>query len=262
MKSLFILPALLLTLPLQAIAANRLQPFTAEFDLLRGSLELGKTSISLEIEGDSYHYHSRTRPAGIASLIRSDTINESSRGKLLADGSPQPLAYRYLHRKGKQTKRDMRINFDRKAGRVKHRLNDKDPWHLRSVPDNTQDKMSAQLVLMQNALAGRSSTEFTVAAGSKLRQYRYQAEHGEQIDTALGKLQTQRYRRTIKNKSAKMVLWLSAEHNQLPVLIERNDKDSDAVYRLKLTGLTLNGKPIPVVRKPSTDPADVMSWGD
>lgn len=261
MNPLLILFILLITLPLQGIAGNRLQPFTAEFDLFRGSIKLGRTTISLEVKGDRYHYHSRTRPSGIASLIRSDTINESSRGQILANGNLQPQTYRYLHKKGKTTERDMRISFDAKTSRAKHLLNDKRPWQL-ETPANTQDKMSAQLALMQGALAGQKAVIFPVAGGGKLRHYRYQLEKSENIDTTLGHLKTHRYRRLIKNDSVKLVLWLSPEHNQLPVRIERSDKDSDGVYRLRLTGLTLNGRKLDTGKGRKQSDPDVMVWGE
>jgi hypothetical protein len=239
-------------------ADNRLQPFLAEYDLLRGALKLGEARVQLELEGDRYHYHSLTRATGIAALIRSDSVSESSKGRILPDGTPQPLDYRYLHQENQQRKREMHIQFDPSRQRASHLLNDQPPWSLK-LPVGAQDKMSAQLMLMHATLSGLSPIRFAVAAGGKLRHYSYRAAPEAHHQTVLGNLPLQPQHREIENDSVRLTLWLSPAHNQLPILVERSDADSDDVYRLRLTRLSLNGKSLPTQTE-RHKPLDILDW--
>lgn len=203
-----------------AATENRagLRPFSAEYQLRRGSVVFGKVLVSLSIAADGeYHYQARTLTAGLAAVLRSDEVTETSEGRIEGD-RVIPQRYLYRHQRA-ENPRQLKLEFDWQSGRViNHSASGR--WSM-SIPTNTQDKFSQQLALMLQVRQDRRQIEFPVADGGRLKAYRFDRQGEEVVETAAGRFPTVRLARSKDAKPSQSSLWLAPDLNYLPLQIER-----------------------------------------
>ena len=206
-----------------------LRPFSAEYQLRRGSVVFGKVLVSLSISADGdYSYRARTLTAGLAAVLRSDEISEISEGRI-ERGSVIPQRYQYHHQRA-ETPRQLKLVFDWQAGRVtNHSASDR--WSM-PIPAETQDKFSQQLALMLQVGQGARQVEFPVADGGRLKAYRFDSQGEETLETPAGRFATLRLARSKDAKPSQASLWLAPELNYLPLQIERHGDSGSVLLEL------------------------------
>jgi hypothetical protein len=146
----------------------------------------------------------------------------------------QPLSYRY-HRKVLGKSRKASIDFDWAKQSATTVVKDT-PWKMQ-VPAGTQDKLSYQLQLRLDLLAGKTDMTYAVADGGKLKEYRFKVTGEEQIDTPYGRYNAVRVMRDRgEDADRETLIWLAPELDYLIVRLEQTESDGKT-YALLLKNL-------------------------
>lgn len=217
-----------LLLPLKLLAAE-LQSFTLEYEVARDAMVLGRTSMNLKISGDNYSFSSSTKASGMAALLSGDNIEEQSQGRLLAGGGVAPISYSYQHSQGKKTKANTRISFAK--GQASIERHKKEPRNL-AIDGQTQDQLSAQLLMMRSAQ--HAWLKLNILDGKKVQAYEYRLKGQEEISTPAGRFKALHLERRETGKPNRYDIWIKAGANPVPLLIQQQEKQGEAVYSLRL----------------------------
>ncbi len=209
---------------------NGLKPFSAEYTLSHGYLELASVKVSLKLsENGEYVYRAHTLPTGLTAVLHRDEITEISRGRIVGT-QVRPSSYRYLHEKPSKP-RQVELKFDWSKMQVTNSTPES-RWQMKLKP-GTQDKFSQQLRLMIALIQGHRKIEFPVADGGLMKSYRFHIEKEEMLETALGSVRALKAIRSKNARPSQASLWLSPDLNYLPVRVERKEKDGE--YSMRLT---------------------------
>ncbi len=157
------------------------------------------------------------------------------------DGLVVPVQYNY-HRSGWVTTRKAQLNFDWSKLTVRNNVQNK-PWTM-SVSPGTQDKLSYQLQLHMDLIAGKKEMHYQVADGGKLKQMDFGVVGEEVLDTKLGKIATV-YVDKLREPDAKRFtrLWFAKDLNYLLIKMIQKEEDGE-VYEINLEKATINGKEV------------------
>ncbi len=146
----------------------------------------------------------------------------------------QPVSYRY-HRKVLGKSRKASVDFDWDKLSVTTVVKDT-PWKMQ-VPAGTQDKLSYQLQMRLDLLAGKTELNYAVADGGKLKEYRFKVVGEEEIDTPYGRYNAVRVMRDRGEEADRETLiWLAPELDYLIVRLEQTESDGKT-YALLLKNL-------------------------
>lgn len=132
---------------------------------------------------------------------------------------PKPMHYS-SHYAGQKKGRDIQLTFNYKDRKITRKPRKKS-WAL---VDNIQDRISHQLVLMNDLKNGKKQLEYEVLDGHKLRHYQFKTEGFETLKTPLGHLKTIKLSRRAKNRYTQ--LWYAPKLNHVLVkaIHEKNGK--------------------------------------
>jgi len=201
-------------------AEMTLPMFNAEYNLKRNGITLGISTRSLSMAKDgTYIYASTTRATGIIAWFVKDQIDEYS--KWTFDGGRiRPLEYVYRRHGGSKT-RDVNLKFDWQHHIVVNTI-DGNPWRMQ-IPPDAQDKLVYQLSIMYDLMNGKKNLEYKLADGGKLKDYAFEIEGEEILNTALGKIKTVRIQRIGDRRDT--TVWCAPSLSYLPVRLEQHDTD-------------------------------------
>ena len=227
--------------PFSAPGARELpERFEATFVLEAVGTKIARTQWSLAPgTNGTYVSTSRTEPAGVFSLIRSETRVERSEWTYEGDWL-QPLTYRYERTGRKPRKID--IEFDWEANVARHDSPGAS-WRL-PVPPGTMDKFNYILAMMRDLSRGKRSVEYTIADGGRqLKHYVLTGIGEERIETALGTFDTTVIRRERENSKRQTTLWCAGELGFVPVKIVHVERDgkSMTLHIESLSGIERHG---------------------
>jgi hypothetical protein len=170
----------------------------------------------------------------VASIEETSTFS-SPEGELL-----QPERYTY-DRTGLGRNRKARITFDWDTGKVVNNVNDK-PWQMQ-VPKGTQDKVSFQVQLQRDLIAGKTDNlTYTIADGGKTKVYQFAIMGKETLTTPLGKVDTVKVKRTRKDSDRVTYVWMAPRFSYLLVRMQQ-EEDGD-VYTINIDQAEIDGKEI------------------
>lgn len=208
-----------------------LKPFSAAFSVKRNFIPLGELELKFTLSdtGD-YSYHAHTMPGMLTGLFSGDEILEESHGRLSGDDI-RPLRYHYRDEGGEAE--NTALAFDWDALEV-HTSSGGITWSQPIAP-GTQDKLSQQLLVRLDLAQGKKEMAYQVADGGKIKQYRFQVEGKDPIETPYGRLDCLRVKRSKASRAPDYTIWFAPELNYLPVKIER--QRSGRTYRMVLDEL-------------------------
>lgn len=221
--------------PGQAVSQTgpRLQPFTAEYQLNRGRMLIGKVTNTLRLEADgSYTYRSITKPVGIVAAFSDDLITETSQGRIV-DKQITPSVYTYDHKRKKRPK-FRKQQFDWSANKLS--VMAPKPVQTIDIPKGTQDKASMVLAMMQTIAPDTSSIELQVADKKRLKGYKLSVQGKEKIKAGGIDYNSIKLAKQGAGKKPSIAFWLAPELNYLPVQIEKLEKkDTYTMILMKYT---------------------------
>jgi hypothetical protein len=221
-------PVLLLTG--NAGAAGVPPDFKASYELTRGSMKIGNSSIELSTgRNGSYTYRSRSWPVRWVAWFLKGKLNETSRGRITAQGI-RPDRYQY-QRTGGTTEREAELAFHWDEMTVENNVADS-RWKM-TIPAGTLDKAASQLGMMMALANGKTDISFDVADGGKLKAYRYRVVGADMIETPAGTFRTVKVARVRGNSQRETYIWCAPALHYLPVRIWQREKD-DSEYQSDL----------------------------
>lgn len=161
-------------------------------------------------------------------------ISETTRFDYHPSTPIKPLSYHYL-RQVLGKRREARIEFDWTRRTATTVVKDR-PWQMK-IPPGAQDKLSYQLQLRLDLLAGKTAMTYSVADGGKLKQYRFKVTGEEEVDTPYGRFAAVRVMRDRgEDAERETLLWLAPELDYLIVRLEQTEADGKT-YALLLKNL-------------------------
>lgn len=213
-----------------AIAATPLHDFKASYELSRGSLKIGNSTIELTTGSNgSYVYQSRSWPVRWVAWFVKDRLHETSRGVITETGI-RPDYYHY-QRSGGSKEREAKLVFDWKRMMVENNVEDS-PWDM-EIPAGTIDKLASQLAMMHALASGHEDITFNIADGGKLKEYRFKVIGRETLELPAGTFETVKVTKLRDNKKRETYVWCAPALNYLPVRIWQREKD-DSEYQSDL----------------------------
>ena len=185
----------------------------------RYGLASGKQTLVWINEGDRYTITSVVSARGLANLVFSGQLVQTSRGRMTPQGL-QPEEF-WDQRGSKRSQ----SRFDYDAHTI-HTDSNKGP-RTSPLPAGLQD---AQSLLFQIALTAPPATvtENAVFNGKKVRSYRYRVTGQETLDTPLGSLRTLHLVRQADSDAERFEIWLAVDHAYLPVKLATEISGYDA----------------------------------
>ena len=205
-------------------ATEPLRPFEAQYRITskRMGVEIGRIEKRLEQTGNHYTYHSHSRATGLADVVTRDRRTEQSRIEHGADGL-RSLAYTY-RREGRKKQQDRAAEFDWDKARLILTTAAGKRRELALSPGTT-DRLSSELVLMQNLRRGDLEEVYRITNGNTVHDYRIDIlQRSATVQTPLGELSAVqlRRRRASGDTTRETLLWCIPELGYLPVRIEGN----------------------------------------
>jgi len=198
-----------------------LHSFTAQYQLKRGNMIIGKVTTTLQLKQDgSYNYKSVTVPVGIVAAFRKDEITEQSQGQILGH-KVIPSSYYFRHKRKKRPKlRELHFNWGSKRVTTP---GTKPEWGS-AITQGTQDKASKVLAMMLSMRPKTTKLNFKVVAKKKLKNYQISREREEKIAAANNNYHTIKLNESKAGQPASTSYWLAPKLNYLPIKIERKEK--------------------------------------
>lgn len=205
----------------QAGLASAIPTNQAVYRIKYDGVTIGTSTVTLKsLPANQYFLSIRNHPA-ISFL--SGNVLESSTG-LWAHSQPIPLHYFYSYRYFNK-RRQIELFFNWHANNVTTRVNGL-PW-IMPVTSGTQDKLSYELQLRQDLIAGKNKFIYPVADGGKIKHYQFFIVGNEIITTPLGTFNTIKIIRSPMPGKNNVTLWIARQFNYQIVRIERSKNIMD-----------------------------------
>ena len=153
-------------------------------------------------------------------------ITETSRFQWDGD-TVQPQKYFYK-RTGLGKNREAELTFDWDSKKV---INDvqNQSWRM-DINQNVQDKLSYQVQLQKDLIAGRENLVYSIADGGELKEYRFEIVARERLKTPIGAVDTVKVMRSRDDDDRVTYAWLAPKWNYLLIQLEQiEDGDSHSI---------------------------------
>lgn len=213
------------------LASRSLQSYTANYRLLFNGEHVGDARFSLKLTPDNrYSFEALTRPSGKMSTdgARHEVLEASSGA--MQNGIPVPEHYYTAVKSGDSTNM-LEFFYDWKSMTLT-RKGDNDQQKV-ALENKSQDRLSYLLKAMKLAGDHRNSAKFPLLTSAGTRQLRMRKANRRYIDTAAGRVLAQELELSYGIESPDRNLWLSVDHNYLPVLLEQ--KTDKGIVRMELS---------------------------
>jgi hypothetical protein len=215
-----------------AQSANELniKPFTGTYSVEFRGIRAGNIDFILQQNAGRYIYESVAHPRGVAKLFVNSKVREASEFTV-ENGVIKPLNYE-LDDGTQDTDEDTRLKFDWAAGKA-HGTHEDRPVEL-PLTDGVQDRMSAQVVVMQLLLAGKPIDKLTFIDRDELKEYAYVRIREEKLKTQLGELGTVVYSSSRPGSNRVSRLWYAPSLGFAPVRGEQERKGkTETVFEIQ-----------------------------
>ena len=208
----------LLSVSQLACTSSSLPPYEANYTTKLRGIRINTERQFLEIAENTYQLSWSAKLL----LMR---IKERSEFKII-DDKVVPISYRYT-RKGLGSDRPIEVIFDWENMQAVGRKGDRVTNF--ALEPGTLDKLSFQVQMQLDLLNNREQTEFDykIASHSGLRDYLFNYEKEEQLETKLGTFKTLVFRRDKKDSTIR--LWMSPKQFYLPVKVQQTGDDANTL---------------------------------
>lgn len=155
------------------------------------------------------------------------------------DGMVQPQKYFYK-RRGLGRDRDAELTFNWDEERVINDVQGKS-WAM-DIRENVQDKLSYQVQLQKDLIAGRNNLVYPIADGGEMKEYRFEIVAEERLNTPMGEVDTVKVMRSRDDDDRVTYAWLAPQWDYLLVRLEQQE-DGDS-HTINIDKARVNGKKI------------------
>lgn len=168
------------------------------------------------------HYWLSLHDQPVISLLSGDVL-ESSTG-LWSHSQIIPLHYFYNYHYFKQH-RQLELLFNWRINKLVTYVNQL-PWQM-PIELGTQDKLSYDLQLRQDLIAGKNNFKYSVADGGKIKTYQFKIIGTEIITTPLGTFNTIKISRLPMPEKENVTLWIAKQLDYQIVRVEKTNNIVD-----------------------------------
>ncbi len=150
-----------------------------------------------------------------------------------------PQEYNYK-RNGVGKNRNLQLAFDWNTNQVS---NSEKKTQLPLEPEKKiQDSLSYQVQLHQDLVAGKKKFSYFITNGKKVREYKFEVDGEEVLDTPLGKVNTVRVKRVQTSDERETYAWFAKDFQYLLVRLQQEENGS--AYTIYISKASINGKAI------------------
>jgi hypothetical protein len=205
-----------------ATAAAPLAPFQASYTWIWHGAAIAVSKLKLEQrQGDTWVYSSTSEPRGLGNLYPLRPKLQSL--MRVTDQGVQPLSYHATDGTS-ANERGAEVSFDWDAGHasgvyegVKVDL---------ALKSGAQDDLSIQIALLYALRRGQVPVNLSMIDKNSLREYSYQREGEQTIDTKLGRIETVVYASHHEGSPRTTRFWCAPTKGYVPVRVEQKRLDS------------------------------------
>jgi len=201
------------------------------FDVYKGAdgFKTGEIRHRLDIHGNRYTLQAVKQTAGLASLLDSDQLIQTSRGKIDEHGlHPETFNMETITAGGKH---NLKASFDWAA----QKLHFSDGGET-VLPVGAQDILSFRYQLSQLPMHGEFFT-LSVSDGDQLEQYEIEIGGVEDITTPMGNLRALHLRKMHSQRQAYFEIWLGQEYRLLPVKFRQVDSSNEVTEEIVVSDI-------------------------
>jgi len=195
---------------------------SATYDIYKGSIKIGQIDETYTRDKDRYSLTSTTRAVGWLAIFKPGKIILTSSG-LVTERGLKPL--KFMDRREGEENRNRSADFEWKTGRLT--LTDHGEKKLLSLPDDTQDRLSAMYQFMFLDLGSVDTLNFHMTNGGKLDIYNYRITHDQSVTVPLGTFKALYVASVPEAGTNRTEIWLSVEHADFPYKMIITDPDGD-----------------------------------
>lgn len=203
-----------------ALTTQELPPeFEAVYEVRKGDIAVGEMRLSLKRQDGRLVYESRTYPVGIAAFFLGPQV--ATYRTILEKTEDRYRAVKFEYGvQGADKDRNEQYVFDWSNHTALSRYKGK--TRTLAITPHTLDRFSVQLLLMRKPDAGTDRYARPVVSRGRLKEYVYELEPHQPIQTRLGRLFAHKYvREKNDGKGTRYTEWYAEALHYIPV---RSDK--------------------------------------
>ncbi len=212
----------LLITPVNAatLTTQELPPeFKAVYEVRKGNIAVGEMQLSLKKQDGKLVYESRTYPVGIAAFFLGSQVATYRTVLEKTEDRYQAVEFEY-EVQGADKDRNEHYIFDWNNHTALSKYKGK--TRTLSITPHTLDRFSVQLMLMRKPDAGTARYACSVVSRGRLKEYVYELEPHQPVETRLGNLSAHKYvREKNDRKGTRYTEWYAESLHYIPV---RSDK--------------------------------------
>ena len=217
------------------VQASALPPaFEARYAVHVAGLYAGQGILSLKPSRDGgWLFTVETHPEGLAALLAARTTDRSELE--LSDAQARPIRYTQSEGKDQQTQLDAGFDW------VRREVSVTDAKGHRAIPlpsGPIQDRASVYPALMAALEADSLPEQVQLFDGKRVKTYALALHPGEELDTAVGRLDTVRVQRGLEGDKRISSFWCAPALAYLPVKVIKTKRGQEI---LRLTVLSVKG---------------------
>jgi hypothetical protein len=209
-----------------AADAAPVEPFQADYQVMRNGKELGLATLTLRATGDgTWEFSSQTKGTkGMASLLGVDVMEKST--FRWHEGQPEGLRYIYSQEAAIKS-RQRSTEFDWQT----HEAQSRDGNQVWTAPlqASAMDRNLVTIALMAQLKSGGRDLAFKVVDKDKVAEQRYAQGAHETLSLPAGKIEAVRVERQRADNSRTTTSWFAPQRNWLPVQIEQVEKNGETI---------------------------------
>ena len=206
--------------PVSQLNESNLPPeFEASYNVHKGNVRVGKMVVSLKKNGDELIYESITKPVGVAALFLGDQSSNDRAVLKLIDGNYRAMEFTHILKNSDKDRNEHYIfDWANQKASVTYKKENK----VLDILENTFDNYSAQLLLMRKPDIENTSNTYSVISKGRLKEYTYNLEAAELIESKVGKFNAHKYvRKKDNDKKTTYFGWYAEKLNYLPLKLDK-----------------------------------------
>ena len=191
------------------------------------SFQVGEMIHRLEINEDKYILRSETETTGLARLLKSYHLIQTSQGRV-GDFGLQPSRYEEEQNTSGDRQKTS-VTFDWVDNRLRY-------FHggEAALPQNAQDILSVLYQLSQSSLVNEV-VSVAISTKKKIEWHELEIGTEEEIVTQLGKLRALPLRRLHNQDEEGMEIWLGLEYRLLPVKFRQLKRSGEVIFEVVIS---------------------------
>ena len=194
-----------------------LQPFTANYILLKHNTAIANIEYSLTRQGTKWRYQANAEAKGLAALFVSDTVEEWVLFELV-DGCIKPEQYYYQRSSSKaKYNRTLEMQFDWHENTVT--VNSNDGQQSLHIAADSLDPLSLQLAISLDLTHNAIKDQYHTQDGAESKQIVFNSRQQETVNAA--KQQYSATKLAYQHGSRETVAWYAAAVGYMPVKLQR-----------------------------------------